>query len=71
MEVLRRKEIKKSKVIPLIKMKSYCLKDHNTGHVFKVLLTKEELDTYLNENPDMKECIDCVECDDAPSITLE
>lgn len=52
-------------------MKSYCLKDHKTGHVFKVLLTKEELDTYLNENPDMKECIDCVECDDASSITLE
>lgn len=52
-------------------MKSYCLKDHLTGHVFKVLLTKEELDIYLKDNPNFKECIDCVECDDAPSITLE
>jgi hypothetical protein len=52
-------------------MKSYCLKDHKTGHVFKVLLTKEELDTFLGENPHMKECIDCIECDDASSITLE
>ena len=52
-------------------MKSYCLKDHLTGHVFKVLLTKEELDVYLKDNPSFKECIDCVECDDAPSITLE
>lgn len=52
-------------------MKSYCLKDHLTGHVFKVLLTKEELDEYLEQNTHMKECIDCVECDDAPSIIIE
>lgn len=52
-------------------MKSYCLKDHLTGQVFKVLLTKQELDEYFKKNPDIKECIDCIECDDAPSITLE
>lgn len=52
-------------------MKSYCVKDHNTGHVFKVLLTQEELDAFMEKNPHMNECVDCVECDDAPSITLE
>jgi len=71
MEILRRETTTSSKIISLIKMKSYCLKDHKTGHVFKVLLTKEELDTFLGENPHMKECIDCIECDDASSITLE
>ena len=52
-------------------MKSYCIRDQITGHVFKVLLTEEELNQYLNENPDIDLCIDCVECLDAPSITLE
>lgn len=52
-------------------MKSYCLIDHLTGHVFKILLTEEELNQYLNENPDIALCIDCDECTDAPSITLE
>ena len=52
-------------------MKSWCIKDHSTGHVFKVLLTEEELQEFLKKNPDMNECIDCVECDDASSITLE
>jgi len=52
-------------------MKNWCLKDKLTGNVFKVLLTKEELDTYLKDNPNFKECIDCIECYDAPSITLE
>ena len=52
-------------------MKSYCLKDHITGHAFKVLLTEEELKQYLEENPHMKECVDCVECDDAPSLLIE
>lgn len=52
-------------------MKSYCVKDHLTGQVFKVLLTKEGLDEYLEKNPDIKECIDCIECDDAPSICIE
>jgi hypothetical protein len=52
-------------------MKTWCLKDHLTGHVFKVLLTVEELEKFLEENPDMSECIDCIECDDASSITLE
>lgn len=52
-------------------MKSYCLKDHITGHVFKVLLTEQELEDYMKENPHMKECVDCIECDDAPSIVIE
>lgn len=52
-------------------MKSWCIKDHSTGHVFKVLLTEEELQEFLKSNPNINECIDCVECDDAPSITLE
>lgn len=52
-------------------MKSYCIKDHNTGHVFKILLTEEEFKLYLKNNPNIDECIDCVECDDASSITLE
>lgn len=52
-------------------MKSYCIKDHLTGHIFKILLNEEEFQDFLKENPDMNECIDCVECSDAPSITLE
>ena len=52
-------------------MKTWCLKDHLTGHIFKVLLTEEELQKFLKENPDIDECIDCIECDDAPSLTLE
>jgi hypothetical protein len=52
-------------------MKTYCIKDHSTGHVFKILFSEEEFQQFLKENPDMDECIDCVECDDASSITLE
>lgn len=52
-------------------MKSWCIKDHITGHIFKVLLTEEEFKKFLEENPNINECIDCIECDDAPSITLE
>jgi len=52
-------------------MKSYCIKDHLTGCVFKILLTEEDFQDFLKRNPDLDECIDCVECDDAPSITLE
>jgi hypothetical protein len=52
-------------------MKTWCIKDHLTGHVFKVLLTTEELQNFLKGNPDLDECIDCIECEDAPSITLE
>ena len=52
-------------------MKSYCIKDHLTGHIFKILLTEEEFKDFLDKNQDMAECIDCVECEDAPSITLE
>ena len=42
-----------------------------TGNVFKVFLTKESLDEYLETNLDIEECIGCIECDDAPSITIE
>jgi hypothetical protein len=52
-------------------MKSWCLKDHVTGQVFKVLLSEEALQEYLRENPYIGRCIDCIECDDAPSITME
>jgi hypothetical protein len=52
-------------------MKTWCLKDHNTGHIFKVILTEEELKDFFDKNPNISECIDCIECDDASSITLE
>jgi hypothetical protein len=52
-------------------MKTYCLKDHITGKVFKVFLTEEKLKDYLLENSLISECIDCIECEDASSITLE
>lgn len=52
-------------------MKSWCLKDHLTGHIFKVILSEDDLKKYLEKNSEITECIDCVECDDAPSITIE
>ena len=52
-------------------MKTWCVKDHLTGHVFKVLLSEQDFQNFLKENPDVDECIDCIECDVAPSITLE
>jgi len=52
-------------------MKTWCLKDHNTGYIFKIFLTEEEFQKFLKENPNIDECIDCIECDDAPSITIE
>jgi len=52
-------------------MKTYCIKDHLTGHIFKIFVTEEDFQKFLKENPDMNECIDCVECEDASSITLE
>ena len=52
-------------------MKSYCVVDNLTGHVFKILLTEEEFQKFLKDYPDMDECINCVECDDAPSICIE
>jgi ApbE superfamily uncharacterized protein (UPF0280 family) len=52
-------------------MKSYCVRDNITGEVFKIILTKQELEDYLDKNPEIVECVNCVECDDAPSITLE
>lgn len=52
-------------------MKTWCLKDHLTGMIFKVLLSPEELKQYLINHPEINECVNCIECDDAPSITLE
>jgi len=52
-------------------MKSWCIKDNKTGQFFKVLLSREELEDYLKENPHIIECINCIECDYASSITLE
>ncbi len=55
----------------IIKMKTWCVKDHLTGNIFKVILTQEELDNFFQKNPNISECIDCIECEDAPSITIE
>jgi hypothetical protein len=53
-------------------MKTWCVKDHLTGHIFKVLLSEQDFQNFLKENPDIDECIDCIECDDATlNITLE
>jgi hypothetical protein len=52
-------------------MKTWCVKDHLTGQVFKVILTEDAFQKFLKENPDIDECIDCMECDDAPSICIE
>lgn len=52
-------------------MKTWCLIDKSTGKVFKVVLSKELLQEYLENHPQVTECVNCVECDDAPSITLE
>lgn len=52
-------------------MITYCLKDHITGKLIKVLLTKEDLDEFMANNPHLSECVDCIECDDSPSIFIE
>lgn len=52
-------------------MKTWCIRDNLTGHIFKILLSEEELKDFLQKNPDLDECIDCIECDDAPSIYIE
>ena len=52
-------------------MKSYCVKDHFTGHIFKVLFKEQDFQEFLKSHPDIDECIDCIECDDAPSICIE
>ena len=33
--------------------------------------TEKELQDFLIKNPDLDECVDCIECEDANSITLE
>lgn len=52
-------------------MKTWCIKDYSTGHIFKTFMSEQEFQEFLRQNPDMDECINCVECEDAPSITLE
>jgi hypothetical protein len=52
-------------------MKTWCVKDHLTGKIFKIILTEHAFQEFLKENPDIDECIECIECDDAPSICIE
>jgi len=52
-------------------MKSWCVKDHLTGHIFKVFLSEDQFKEFLRKNPDIDECVNCSECDDAPSICIE
>ena len=52
-------------------MKTWCVKDHLTGQIFKVILTEDAFQQFLKENPDIDECMECMECDDAPSICIE
>jgi hypothetical protein len=52
-------------------MKTWCVKDHLTGQIFKVILTEDAFQKFLKENSDIDECIECIECDDAPSICIE
>jgi hypothetical protein len=52
-------------------MKSWCIKNRISGHIFKILLSEEDFQKFLRYNSHMDECIDCIECDDAPSIVLE
>lgn len=52
-------------------MKTWCLKDQLTGHIFKVIFNEEDLKDYLSKNPDITECINCIECDDASTILIE
>lgn len=52
-------------------MKSYCLKDKKSGKIFRAFFTEQELTQLMSENPHIIECLDCPECLDAPSITLE
>jgi len=52
-------------------MKTWCVKDHLTGKIFKIILTEDAFQEFLKENPDIDECIECIECDDAPSICIE
>lgn len=49
-------------------MKSYCVKDHLTGHVFKLLLTEEELKNFLNKNREYSQWTDSQECGEAGSL---
>lgn len=52
-------------------MKSFCLKEHTTGTVFKILLSEEELEEYLKDHPEFDRLADCTEYDDSPSLLLE
>lgn len=52
-------------------MKSFCLRHHDTGKVFKILLSEEELEKYLKEHPDFDRLADCSEYDDSPTSLFE
>ena len=52
-------------------MRNWCVKVAKTGDIFKVFLTEEKFNKFLDGNPEIKECIECVDCDDAPSLLIE
>lgn len=52
-------------------MRNWCVKIGKTGDIFKVFLSEEKFKKFLEENPEMRECIECVDCDDAPSLLIE
>jgi hypothetical protein len=52
-------------------MRNWCVKVVKTGDIFKVFLTENEFREFLAENPEIGECIECVDCDDAPSLLIE
>jgi hypothetical protein len=51
-------------------MKSYCIKQEETGTIFKIILSEEELQKYIKDSDEF-ELVDCKEYDDAPSMVLE
>lgn len=52
-------------------MKSWCLKDSITGQIFKVIMNEEEIKKFLEKYNDIDHCIDCIECDDSPTLLIE
>lgn len=53
------------------KMKTYTIKDCISGQLFKVILSEEEFQNYLDNNQDILEIVECKEYDDCPSILIE
>ncbi len=51
-------------------MKSYCLKDEESGRVFRALLTEQELTQLMDERPQIVECFNCPECLDVNNVPM-